>query len=211
MQEILPHMNRNEIRKKFGGDYIANEQTFNLGSDHRFTYHFAERFEGMQVLETCTGAGFTTIPLARRVKYVYTVEIDLNHQKQAIANVEIAGLQSHVSFIHGDILDETILTNIPLVDGAFLDPDWVVAGPDHVYRFKNSNTQPPADVLLNKISELTENIALVLPPYIDTDEFRELPRHERESLYLGESHELFCLYFGELIRTPGETEYCAPD
>jgi len=69
-------MARNEIRKKFGGDYIANEHTFILGSDHQFASHFAKRFVGMQVLETCTGAGFTTIPLARRAKHVYTVEIN---------------------------------------------------------------------------------------------------------------------------------------
>lgn len=200
-------MDRNAIRNKFGGDYVANEHTFILGSDHRFTSHFAERFQGMQVLETCTGAGFTTIPLARLAKHVYTVEIDYIHQEQAIANVEIAGLEKRVSFIHGNILDESILDSIPHIDGAFIDPDWAVTGPDHVYRFTNSNTQPPADTLLKRIIKITENIALVLPPYIDVQEFHNLPKHERERLYLGDSHELFCLYFGGLMKTEGETEF----
>lgn len=204
-------MDRNAIRDKFGADYVANEHTFILGSDHRLTSHFAERFRGMQVLETCTGAGFTTIPLARLAKHVYTVEIDHTHQKQAIANIEIAGLEERVSFIHGSILDDSILDSLPPIDAAFIDPDWAVDGPDHVYRFINSNTRPPADTLLKRIFKITENIALVLPPYIDVQEFQNLPTHERECLYLGDSHELFCLYFGGLMKTEGKTEFRVSD
>ena len=70
-----------------------------MGIDQRFTNHFAERFVGLNVLETCTGAGFTTLSLARTAK------------------------------------------------------------------------------------------------------------HELEKLYLGESHELYCLYFGKLKRLIGETEF----
>lgn len=32
---------------------------------------------------------------------------------------------------------------------------------------------------------------------------------EHLKLYLGESHELYCLYFGELINTVGETGFYA--
>jgi hypothetical protein len=112
-----------------------------------------------------------------------------------------------VSFISGSILDQTLLHNLPLVDAAFIDPDWAVTDPDHEYRFVNSNTQPPADTLLNRIFEITENIAIVLPPFIEVQEFEYLPEHERQKLYLGESHELFCLYFGSLIQTYGQTEF----
>jgi hypothetical protein len=55
--------------------------------------------------------------------------------------------------------------------------------------------------------ELTENVAIVLPPFIDIKEFDYLPEHEREKLYLGESHELFCLYFGKLKKFVSETEF----
>ena len=102
-------MNLKAIREKFGDDYIADERTFIMGIDLRFTSHFAERFEGLSVLETCTGAGFTTISLARRARYVVTVEIDRSHQKQAIRNIEKAKLSFRVSFIHGDILDQRLL------------------------------------------------------------------------------------------------------
>jgi hypothetical protein len=54
---------------------------------------------------------------------------------------------------------------------------------------------------------LTDDVALIAAPYIDTQEFERLPKNERELLYLGESHELYCLYFGNLISTLGETEF----
>ncbi|MHC4462260.1 MAG: RsmD family RNA methyltransferase [Planctomycetota bacterium] len=200
-------MNPNEIREKFGDDYIADERTFIMGIDQRFTAHFAERFKDLNVLETCTGGGFTTISLARTAKHVFTVEIDQSIQKQAISNVEKADLLIRVSFIHGNILDQSLLANLPSVDAVFIDPDWAATGPDHVYRFIHSNTQPPADTVLSKIFEITENVAIVLPPLIEVQEFNNLPEHEREKLYLGASHELFCLYFGKLIKAFGETEF----
>ena len=203
-------MNSNTIREKFGDDYIADEQTFIMGIDQRFTSHFADRFKGRTVLETCTGAGFTTISLARSAKHVFTIEINTSHQEQAIRNVKKAGLSHHVSFIHGSALDPRILEKLPSIDAAFIDPDWAVTDPDHTYRFINSNTQPPADIVLKKISGITENIAIVLPPLIDTKEFDHLPEHEREKLYLGKRHELFCLYFGTLVKHYGETEFHVP-
>jgi tRNA G46 methylase TrmB len=200
-------MNPSEIREKFGDDYLADEYTFIMGIDQRFTAHFAERFSGLNVLETCTGAGFTTISLARTAKHVFTVEVDQSRQRKAIKNIQKAGLSSNVSFIFGSILETEILNGIPSVDAAFIDPDWAVTGPDHVYRFIRSNTQPPADTVLRNILTMTENVAIVLPPFIPTREFDNLPKHEREKLYLGESHELFCLYFGKLKGLVGETEF----
>jgi tRNA1(Val) A37 N6-methylase TrmN6 len=203
-------MDPNSIREKFGGDFIADEHTYMMGIDKRFTAHFAERFKELLVLETCTGAGFSTISLARTAKHVYTVEIDKSHQQQAISNVEKAGLSNHVTFIHGSILDQSVLRQLPSIDASFIDPDWASTSPDHVYRFIHSNTQPPADVVLYKIFEKTKNVAIVLPPLVEVQEFDNLPEHERQKLYLGESHELFCLYFGKLIKSIGETEFRVP-
>ncbi len=96
-------MNAGAIREKFGGDYIADERTFIMGIDQRFTTHFAERFKDLIVLETCTGAGFSTIILAKTAKHIFTVEIDRSHQNQAISNVKKAGLLSKVTLKHGSI------------------------------------------------------------------------------------------------------------
>lgn len=200
-------INLNVIREKFGDDYMADERTFIMGIDQRFTKHFAERFIDLNVLETCTGAGFTTLSLARTAKHIYTVEIDEANQKKAISNVKKAGLLSNVTFIFGSILEPEILKVLPKVDAVFIDPDWAVTGPDHEYRFQRSNTQPPADVVLRNMFKITDNVAIILPPFIKVEEFGDLPKHELEKLYLGESHELFCLYFGNLIRSLGESEF----
>lgn len=197
----------NSIRDKFGDDYWADEHTFVMGIDRRFTIHIARRFKSRTVLETCTGAGFTTISLAGVSKHVITVEIDPNHQRQAVHNVEKAGLSDRVTFIRGDILNPLLLKKLPPVEAVFIDPDWAVTGPAHVYRFKDSNMRPPADALLDTILKLTGNAAVVLPPALDTQELDGLPGHELERLYLGESHELYCLYFGDLMTAPGETEF----
>ena len=200
-------VNQKVIREKFGDDYIADERTFVMGIDQRFTKHFAERFIGVNVLETCTGAGFTTLSLARAANHVFTVEIEEANQKKAVGNIEKAGLSSSVTFIFGSILETRILDQLPGIDAVFIDPDWAVTGADHEYRFKRSNTQPPADVVLSNMLKMTDNVAIVLPPFIKTEEFEGLPEHECEKLYMGESHELYCLYFGRLKRGVGETEF----
>ncbi len=200
-------MDMKAIRAKFGDDYTVDDCTFTMGIDRRFTAHMARRFKGRRVLETCTGAGFTTIALARVAEHVTTVEIDPSHQAQARKNVARAGLSDNVDFISGDILDESLLRGLPPIKAAFLDPDWAVTGPDHVFRFIDSNTRPPADRLIERILRLTANAALVLPPFLDARELCGLPENERESLYMDGSRELYCLYFGDLIRSLGETEF----
>jgi len=182
-----------------------------MGIDQRLTRHFAERFIGHNILETCTGAGFTTISLARTAKHVITVEIDESIQKKAISNIKKAGLSAKVSFLLGSILETETIKKIPRIDAVFIDPDWAVTGPDHIYRFQQSNTQPPADLVLKNMLKITDNVAIVLPPFISVKEFEGLPKHELEKIYLGESHELFCLYFGDLIRLLGETEFCVTE
>ena len=200
-------LNSSKIKEKFGDDYIADDRTFTMGIDQRFTKHFARRFVGLYVLETCTGGGFTTISLAKKAEHVFTVEINKQNQDKAVKNINRAGLSSNVTFLFGNILETEILEGIPVIDAVFIDPDWAVTGPDHEYRFQNSNTRPPADIVLWNMFKITNNIALVLPPLINPDEFRALPEHECEKLYLGESHELYCLYFGRLAHSTGNTEF----
>src|SRR5271157_886257 len=199
-------MDSDAIRAKFGDDYIANERTFRMGIDRRFTAHIAKRLRHRKVLETCTGAGFTTIALARAAAHVITVEIDPAHQAQARQNLEKAGLLERVTFVLGDILDERTWDGLPPADAAFLDPDWAITGPDHVHRFVRSSTRPPADALLERTFCATRNVALVLPPRLDIHELNTLPAHECQKLYMDLNHELYCLYFGDLAVSLSETE-----
>lgn len=199
-------MDPKAISAKFGDDYVATERTYTLGIDQRFTERMAERFAGRRVLETCTGAGFTTIALARVAAHVVTVEIDPTHQAQARQNLLKAGLLSRVTFLAGDALAVCAQCTLQPIDAAFLDPDWAVSGPDHVYRFRQSNMRPPADQLLEAAFALTDDIALVLPPFVDSSELSDLPQHECQNLYFGETHEIICLYFGALAHACGVTE-----
>lgn len=199
-------MDPDAIRAKFGQDYAATERTFRMGIDQRFTAQIAERFRRHRVLETCTGGGFTTIALARAAVHVVSVEIDPVHHAQARHNLALAGLSDRVTFVFGDVLDERTWEGLPPFDAAFLDPDWAVTGPRHVHRFVRSTTQPPADALLARALRATPNAALILPPRLDLQELAGLPAHERQALYLDGGHEIYCLYFGGLAMTLGETE-----
>ncbi|MGD2120925.1 MAG: methyltransferase domain-containing protein [Gemmatimonadota bacterium] len=199
-------MDPREVRGKFGDDFLATERTFRMGIDRRLGSRIAERFPASRVLETCTGGGFCTIALARVAQHVVSVEIDPAHQEQARENVARAGLAHKVSFVLGDALNHQLLTSHLPVDAAFLDPDWAVTGPEHVFRFRESNTRPPADLLLQETFKLTRNVALVLPPFIDPVEYQGLPPHERQEMYLEGSHELTCLFFGELAKVEEFTE-----
>ena len=194
------------IREKFGGEYEADDNIYTMGIDRRFAREIAVRFRGRVVLETCTGGGFTTIALAREAARVYTIEIDPRHQAMAKANVARAGLDRTVSFILGDVLREGTVDRSIRYDAAFLDPDWAVTAEDHVFRFRDSNTRPPADLLLDAALELTANVALVLPPTVDLWELDGLPEHELQRMCIGDSHELYCVYFGDLRRSGAVTE-----
>jgi hypothetical protein len=115
-----------------------------------------------------------------------------------------------VTFILGSILESETLKGLPTVNAAFIDPDWAITGPDQKYRFQRSNTRPLADIILKNMLKTTDRVAIILSPFIKIEEFEDLPGHEREKLYLGESHELFCLYFGGLKKASGETEFRVP-
>jgi len=193
-----------EILRKFGAGYLADERTFKMGIDQRITTRIAARFRGRRVLETCTGGGFTTIALARAARHVATIEIDPKNQEQARQNVAKAGLAQKVDFILGDALDEQLLLGIPGIDAAFLDPDWADSGAGHVYRFRNANTRPPADRLLDVVLLITANAALILPPLVPAVEFQGLPPFELQRIFMDGEHALLCLYFGELASRPGE-------
>jgi predicted RNA methylase len=200
-------MDKEKIINKFGNNYCADDYSFIMGIDIRFADHLAKRFMNQIVMETCSGAGFTTIALAKYAKHVYSIEIDEFRLELARKNSQIAGLENKITFINGDITETKILELIPKIDSAFIDPDWAVTGENHVFRFLNSNTQPPSDKLLESINKMTSNITLIQPPGIDRKEFEKLLPHECEYLYLNNQHELYCLHFGELKKIIGESKF----
>jgi len=217
MQGLLVHkrglfsgrdvMDRETVRAKFGADYCADDATYRMGLDVHLANHIADRFTGRVVLETCTGGGFTTIALARKAEHVFSVEIDPERQKEARRNAAIAEVGDNITFIRSDIFDLKIDLLAKRIDAALIDPDWSDTGSNHVYRFLDSTTRPPSDWILEYLGDYTENITLVQPPFVDEREFDHLLPHELEWLYMSGKHELYCLHFGELRRTTGNTEF----
>ena len=199
-------MKSEKIYQKFGDNYLADENTYIMGIDFRITSKIAERFKNRIVLETCTGAGFTTVALAKVSRKVISIDISKKHQDQAKHNIKIAGVEHKVDLILGSSLDNEILEKVMNINAAFLDPDWNLVDGESSYKFRDSNTKPESDILLNKINKITKNIAMILAPFVNEDELYELPVHEKQRIYLDGEFVLICLYFGELIQNVGETK-----
>jgi 16S rRNA G966 N2-methylase RsmD len=159
------------------------------------------------VLETCTGGGFTTLSLAKYADHVFTFEIDKKRMEDAKKNCKKANVYNKISYFNMDIHEINGMDIRNVINAAFLDPDWNNAEKDYIYRFRNSMTVPKSDILLREIQEITENITLVQPPYIDIGEFNELREHEFEKLYIDNELALFCLHFGNIMNETKNTEY----
>lgn len=203
-------MEKEKILKKFGKEnYKVNDDTYIMGIHYLLGEHIAQRFKGYNnILEVCTGAGFMLISLAKIAKNIITVETNSEHIEQAKSNVKIAGINSKINFILGDILSKKVLNKINNVDAAFLDPDWSEIGKnklDHTSKF--SNMQPEGDKLFNIINKLTPNIAIRLPRELDLTELKKLPPCELEKIYLDDDFKFYCAYFGKLAKKIGDTEF----
>ncbi|MGD0729063.1 MAG: methyltransferase domain-containing protein [Candidatus Micrarchaeaceae archaeon] len=204
------NMNKGNILKKFGREnYKLANDTYVMGIHQILGTHIAQRFADCDIiLEACTGAGFMLIPLAQNVKKVITVEINSEHLKQAKNNIKIAGVNSKIRFILGNILEDKVMKKIPKIDAAFLDPDWAEAGKSKsAHATKLSSMQPPADILLNKTIKKTPNVALRLPKELNLRELRKVPPHELEKIYLDNDFKFYCAYFGKLARKIGRTRF----
>ncbi len=195
-------MQKSDILKKFGAHYVVNNDTFVMGTHHVFANHIAIRFKGYNaVLDTCCGAGFMAIALAKVVNKVITFDINKDHLSQAQINAKIAGVFPKIEFIHANVSDIENMKKIIPIDGAFLDPDWAILGKEkseHTSRL--SEMQPPADSLIKLISAFTQNIALRLPKEIHNEELLPYSPYEAESFIMDRKLKFFTVYFGELRR-----------
>ena len=84
--------------------------TYKLGIHIRFTEHLASRFKSFNVLETCTGGGFTSISLAHYANHVYSFEIDEARMKDAYENAKIAGVDHKITFTNESDKELMLLT-----------------------------------------------------------------------------------------------------
>lgn len=102
-------MDKEKVTRKFGNYYYTDDYSFIMGIDIRFSDHIAQRSKNRIVLETCSGAGFTTISLAKYAKHVYSVEIDKARLETAKKKLLMAKQENKVSFLNGDVTTHRIL------------------------------------------------------------------------------------------------------
>ena len=197
----LWNMTPTKILEKFGGNYIATQDTFHMGINHKLGAEIAQRFYGTEtVLDTCTGAGFMTIALARIAKHVVSVDINPEHLEMTRKNSEIAGLKN-ISYILGDITDPKIIEKVGKVDSAFLDPDWAKPGDSKEIHVQDiEGMVPNGRILFELIHKITPNIAFRLPKEIDIPALTSLPSHEIVASKIDGKIKFFTAYFGSLKR-----------
>lgn len=149
----------------------------------------AQRLKCKVIADLCCGIGFQAFAFAKTCKKVYAVEIDERKLELAKKNAAILGLKN-IEFIHGDILDEKVITELKDAEIVFCDPE---RSPEE--RARNvASIKPNILELLKKYRALTENIAIEFPPQI-----REVPFEcEKEYLSIDGALNRLTLYFGDL-------------
>jgi hypothetical protein len=169
-------MDERLILRKFGNRYIADDTTYKMGVDMRLARHLAARFKGRTVLETCTGGGFTAIPISKYAEHIYTFETDGARMEAARENAVLSRADRKITFINHDVTAYDLASLPETIDAAFIDPDWADEGSEHAYRFIGSTTRPPSDALLERVFTVTPNVTLVQPPMIDPPSSRACRR-----------------------------------
>ena len=195
-------MYKEKIIKKFGKEYQVDQDTFIMGIHYLLGERIAQRFKGHNViLDSCCGAGFMTVALAKYANQVIAIDINSQYLKQAKNNAKIAGIFPKVRFILGDVLNNDTLNKIPKINGAFLDPDWaIVEKLKTVHTSKLSGMQPPLDKLFAEIYKKTQNIAFRLPREANLSELGTFPPHKLEKVYLVNDFKFYVVYFGKLAK-----------
>lgn len=198
-------MDERLIEKKFGNKYLANKDSYHMGIHHSLGEAIAKRFGGQKIcLDSCSGAGFMALMLAKYVDMVISLDVNQEHIQQAKENSKIAGVEHKIRFI-----DEDVINAIESLDfeAAFLDPDWAKPGDEkgnHVSELSEMN--PPADILLAKVFKKTQNVCLRLPKSFNLEKLSNLPLHEVEAVYLENELKFYCIYFGCLMKIEGNSE-----
>jgi len=198
-------MNNSDIIQKFGRLYHVTPDMFKVGIHHLLGEANAKRFQGLKkVADVCCGSGMMTVPLAGVVSKVVAVDIDPHHAKLVEENAIIAGVEGKIDVVIGDILDDNVLEKLDGVDAIYTDPEWgIIPGDGHRHVKDIKNTKPPTDILFERFSTITDNIAIRLTKEINLSSFEDFPPHEIEKAHLDGIFKFYTVYFGELMRKDG--------
>lgn len=194
------------INKKFSKEIYGDVDGIYMSCPEEVSKHLAEKLSCYKTgVELCCALGMTVIQLAKKMEYVYGIDMDENRINAAIKNSELYNVRSKTEFILGDVLDENILRNIK-AEVAVLDPDWSIGENKKNHVFDLEMTQPNMKELFYKVKEnITENIVLRIPKTFSFDTLKVLGNCEIENIIWDNKVKFRYAYFSKNIKENKET------
>ena len=153
-------MNENKFSKEIYGDTDG----IYMSCPEVISEHLAKKLAKYETgVELCCALGMTVIQLAKKLEYVYGIDMDKERIVSAKKNAQLYGVQNKTEFIQGNVLDENLLKSIQ-VEVAILDPDWSAGSNKKEHVVDLEMTQPSMKDMFYKAKEnITHNLVLRIP------------------------------------------------
>ncbi len=153
-------MNENKFSKEIYGDADG----IYMSCPEVISKHLAEKLAKYKTgVELCCALGITVIQLAKKLEYVYGIDMDTERIISAKKNAQLYGVQNKTEFIQGNVLDEILLKSIQ-AEVAILDPDWSAGSNKKEHVADLEMTQPSMKDMFFKVKKnITHNLVLRIP------------------------------------------------
>ena len=153
-------MNENKFSKEIYGDADG----IYMSCPEVISKHLAEKLAKYKTgVELCCALGITVIQLAKKLEYVYGIDMDTERIISAKKNAQLYGVQNKTEFIQGNVLDETLLKSIQ-AEVAILDPEWSGGSNKKEHVADLEMTQPSMKDMIFKVKKnITHNLVLRIP------------------------------------------------
>ncbi len=149
----------------------------------------------VKVVDLFSGVGLQTISFAKKLKHVLSVEIDKRKFLYSEKNMRTFGLRN-VTLVNGNVFSDEVFSRVKEVR-----PEVIFADPQRKEFGDRSDEEELIVRIYTKFSEVTENMIIEVPPYINLESLRKkLPKFEAEFLSVDFNLRRLTLYFGDLRR-----------
>ncbi|MEK6874359.1 MAG: methyltransferase domain-containing protein [Nanoarchaeota archaeon] len=166
---------------------LMNEDDLRFATNNLVATWRAKRLSCKTIIEIGCGIGVQSIAFAKTCAKVIAIDTDARKIRYAVENAKMMGV-SNITFLCSDGV--TFLESLPMADTIFVDPQRLASEPVRSVE----TMQPSISQLLHVAKQITNSIAIELPPQVQL-----VPLHgERE--YASVDHELnrLTVYNGDL-------------
>ena len=148
----------------------------------------AQRLKCKVIVDACSGLGFQSFAFAKSCEKVIAIERDPAKIMKAKENAGILGIKN-ITFLEGDVLNKEITRKVEA-----LNPEIVFCDPERMESEKErvlDTIKPNIDEFFKIYSEITDKIAIEVPPFIQDikfdceKEYLEYNDRKHLTLYLG--------------------------